>query len=57
MGRLSPRSVLLAVRVEPEGEEAGHTGHDHVGHQRDHDEGQDERADHGRESAIVATRR
>ena len=41
---MKPTLLTLPLRVEPGGEEARHAGHHHVGHERDHHQGKDQRA-------------
>ena len=40
---MKPTLLALPPRVEPGGEEARHTGHHDVGHERDHHQGKDQR--------------
>lgn len=41
---MKPTLLTLPLRVEPGGEEARHAGHHNVGHERDHHQGKDQRA-------------
>jgi hypothetical protein len=47
--------ALVAVGVEPEGEQAGHARHDHVRHQRHHHQSEDEGAQQGGEQVEPLT--